>query len=166
MRRRHELPFGAELHRRRRALPAVGAARHGVALELEGAKRPARSPMAARSADGWFSRDDRRGGPGTRYRYRVDGTGAFPTRPRAISPKACTARARSSTPPPTLARADWRGRAWEEIGHLRAASRHVFRERRFRRRDRASRSSASTLGVDRGRADADRRVPGAAQLGL
>ena len=138
MRRHHELPFGAEIVRGRaagRALPAVGAARRrrGAGARRE---RGAADPDAAGAGRLVFGDDRPRRRrfalPLPRRRRRLT-----PTRPRATSRTACMAPARSSIPAPIDWRdTGWRGRPLGRDGHLRTASRHVFRERRFRRRDR------------------------------
>ena len=113
MRRRHELPFGAE--------PAAGGVSfrlwapraEAVSLQLEGAI-PRVLPMG-REAEGWFALTTGLARPGTRYRYIVDGT-AFPDPASRRQPEGVHGPSEVVDPEAyewtDLA---WRGRAWEEI---------------------------------------------------
>jgi malto-oligosyltrehalose trehalohydrolase len=111
MRRRYELPFGAE--------PAAGGVRfrlwspraHAASVQLEGGRSP--QPMQSEPG-GWFSLTTDRAGPGSRYKYVVDGR-AFPDPASRFQPDgvhgasevidACSY---------SWSDADWRGVAWEE----------------------------------------------------
>ncbi len=113
MRRRHELPYGAELSPAgvsfRLWAPRAGA----VSLQLEGA-RPRVLPMD-REAEGWFALTTGLAGPGSRYRYLVDGM-AFPDPASRRQPDGVHGPSEVEDPEAyewtDLA---WRGRAWEEI---------------------------------------------------
>ena len=112
MRRRHELPFGAELLAEgvRFRLWAPQAA--SVALQLDEAGAPL--AMIA-EADGWFALTTTAAHAGTLYRYVVDGT-AIPDPAARFQPHdvhgpsevidACAYEWRDG---------DWRGRNWEEF---------------------------------------------------
>lgn len=77
VRRRHEMPFGAELTRAGevRFRLWAPAAREVELLMEEGARHAL--PMTP-LADGWFELITDEAGPGTRYRYRIDGDSAVP----------------------------------------------------------------------------------------
>ena len=68
--RAHAMPFGADRHRRRRALSAVGAVR----ANASSSRSTARIAVACRSSRTAGSSTTRRGArAGARYRYRIDG---------------------------------------------------------------------------------------------
>jgi len=71
MRRHHELPFGAELTAGGVRFRLWAPRAREVAVLLENERAPA-LPMVG-EAEGWFSVTTGEAGPGSRYRYRVDG---------------------------------------------------------------------------------------------
>ena len=126
-----------------------------------------RADAVQRAADGWH--DAHVGARRRRRSLRVPRRRrprACPIRPRAAIPTTCTGRARVVDPRAYRWRDDaWRGRPWHEAviyelhvgtftpeGTFAAAIEHARPPRRARRH--------------RGRADAGRRFPGPAQLGL
>ena len=161
MKRRHELPFGAELVpggvRFRLWAPAAQRWRSlSMAAQLFCRWRP--RPMA-----GSRSPRPRRG----RARATAMSSTAVPCPipRRASSPKACTARARSSTPLPTTGRrCGWRGRPWDEIVLYELHIGTFSESGDFRRRVRASRPSARARR-DRGRVHAGRRLSRRSAIG-
>ena len=89
-----------------------------------------------------------------------------PTRPRATTRTTCTARARSSIPrPSTGTTRDWRGRPWHEAVIYELHVGTFTPEGTLRRRRRAA-AAAGGARHHRDRADAARRLPRHAQLGL
>ncbi len=113
MRRRHELPFGAELLADGVRFRLWAPSAETVLLELEGAGR---SRMAmAREADGWFALTTKLAGPGTRYRYQIAGRG-LPDPASRCQPAGVHGPSEVVDPEAYLWHdASWRGRAWEEI---------------------------------------------------
>lgn len=113
MRRRHELPFGAE--------PVAGGVRFrlwapraaNVSLQLEG---PHRGVVAMdRQADGWFALTTDLARAGTRYRYLVDGQ-HFPDPASRAQPEGVHGPSEVIDPAAHDWRdAGWGGRPWEEI---------------------------------------------------
>jgi malto-oligosyltrehalose trehalohydrolase len=113
MRRRHELRFGAE--------PAAGGVRfrlwapraEAVSLQLDGADRAAIA--MAREAEDWFALTTALAGPGTRYRYVVDGK-AFPDPASRHQPEGVHGPSEVFDPEAyDWSDLAWRGRPWEEI---------------------------------------------------
>ncbi len=113
MRRRHELPFGAE--------PAVGGVRfrlwapraQAVSLRIE-SPSPKLVAMDRESA-GWFASTTEFAGPGTRYRYVVDGE-PFPDPASRCQPEGVHGPSEVIDPASYDWSDDgWRGRRWEEI---------------------------------------------------
>jgi maltooligosyltrehalose trehalohydrolase len=113
MRRRHELPFGAELTpdgvRFRLWAPRAST----VALQLEGADSGA-IPMV-REPDGWFSLSTALARHGDRYRYLVNGQG-YPDPASRYQPEGVHGPSEVIDPAAyDWGDASWRGRRWEEI---------------------------------------------------
>src|SRR5437763_3881037 len=112
---KHELPFGAELRgdsvRFRLWAPRAVA----VSLSLEG-EAADRAELAMQSEPGgWFSLTTDRAGPGTRYRYTVDGV-AVPDPASRFQPEGV--HGPSEVIDASAYRwhdTGWRGRAWEEF---------------------------------------------------
>jgi malto-oligosyltrehalose trehalohydrolase len=119
MRRHHPLPFGAELVPEEGPGDAPGGVRfrlwapraRGVALVLGQGER---LPML-REPQGWWSIATDRAGPGTRYRYRVDGRD-YPDPASRWQPDGVHG-ASEVVDPGAYRWSDtgWRGRPWEEI---------------------------------------------------
>ena len=114
MRRRHELPFGAEPGpqgvRFRLWAPRTGA----VEVALEGAGTAETLPMRS-EGEGWFALTTPRARPGARYRYVVDGA-AFPDPASRFQPEGVHGASEVVDPGAyPWGDAGWRGRAWEEI---------------------------------------------------
>jgi maltooligosyltrehalose trehalohydrolase len=113
MRRHYRLPFGAEPTpdgvRFRLWAPRAKV----VSVQLEGAK-PATCPMA-REPDGWFSLTTAKAGPGSLYRYVVDGN-AVPDPASRHQPEGV--HGPSEVVDPLAYRwsdIGWHGRPWQEI---------------------------------------------------
>ena len=163
MNRRHKAPFGAEVERDgiRFRLWAPRAA--AVSLRLEG-DRPADLPME-KEEDGVFVLTTAAAGPGTRYRYVVDGN-AYPDPASRRQPEGVHGPSEVVDPNAyNWSDDDWPGRGWEEIilYELHLGTFSVSGD--FAGRRAASRSSVPARGY-RNRVDADCRVSRSAQLGL
>jgi maltooligosyltrehalose trehalohydrolase len=115
MRRAHAMRFGAEIRpgggvRFRLWAPDVDA----VSLLLEGSGAP-RSLAMEPLADGWFERVVPDAGPGTRYRFDVDGGPPVPDPASRWQPDGVHGASAVVDPGAYAWRdADWRGRPWEE----------------------------------------------------
>ena len=114
MRRRHELPFGAELSAAGGVSFRLWAPRAAaVSLQLDGAT-PSVLPMGC-EAEGWFTLTTGHARPGSRYRYIVDGD-AFPDPASRRQPDGVHGPSEVVDPEAyewtDLA---WRGRPWEEL---------------------------------------------------
>jgi malto-oligosyltrehalose trehalohydrolase len=109
MRRRHELPFGAELVSEGVRFRLWAPRANAVSLQLDAALPMLREP------GGWFSLTTTQAGPGSRYRYLVDGR-PFPDPASRYQPGGVHGPSEVVDPAAydwhDLA---WRGRAWEEI---------------------------------------------------
>ncbi len=112
MRRRHELPFGAE--------PVGGDVRfrlwapraQSVALQLDDA--PSAFDMANESG-GWFALTTSRARPGSRYRFVIDGR-AYPDPASRLQPEGVHGASEVGDPAAYDWTDDaWRGRPWHEI---------------------------------------------------
>ena len=161
------MPFGAAASTPTAArVPPVGAGRTRVDLALQIGRRTRSAPHARAATTAGSSSTSPAPAPATRYRFRIDGGSSCPTRPRASIPTTCTARARSSIRAPyDWPDGDWRGRPWHEaviyelhVGTFTPEGTFAAAVERARRPGRARRH--------RDRADAGRRLPGRAQLGL
>jgi len=115
MRRRHVMPFGAELQadgRVRFALWAPDAGR--VELCLGQGPEEVLLPMPAQ-ADGWFRLTTDRAGAGSRYRYRIDGDLRVPDPASRYQPQDVHGPSEVVNPEAfDWDDAGWRGRPWEE----------------------------------------------------
>jgi malto-oligosyltrehalose trehalohydrolase len=110
MRRHHALPFGAELVSGGTRFRLWAPRANSVALQLAHALLPM-SP----EPEGWFSLTTERAGPGTRYRYVVDGN-AYPDPASRRQPDGVHGASEVVEPGMHAWTASgWRGRAWEEI---------------------------------------------------
>jgi 1,4-alpha-glucan branching enzyme len=113
MRRHHELPFGAELTADGVRFRLWAPRAKDIALLLEDPQRPA-VPMVA-EADGWFSLTSEEAGPGSRYRYRVDGAG-YPDPASRHQPDGVHGISEVIDPGAYEWRdGAWRGRPWHEL---------------------------------------------------
>lgn len=114
MKRRHAMPFGAEVLAGggvRFRLWAPGAAR--VDLHLEGSDPPD-VPMAA-EGDGWYGLTVAAAGPGSRYRYRIDGDLLVPDPASRRNPDDVHGPSEVIDPAAfDWQDADWPCRPWEE----------------------------------------------------
>jgi malto-oligosyltrehalose trehalohydrolase len=113
MKRRHKLPFGAEVEAGgvRFRLWAPRAA--GVSLRLED-RQPADLPMA-KEPNGWFALTTALAEPGTRYRYVVDGA-AYPDPASRRQPEGVHGASEVVDPEVyDWSDTDWLGRRWEEM---------------------------------------------------
>ena len=113
MRRHHELPFGAELTEDGVRFRLWAPRAHEVELLLE---NTGTDPLPMNpEPDGWFSLRTGEAGPGSRYRYRVDGS-AYPDPGSRCQPDGVHGASEAIDP---LAYrwgdGEWRGRAWHEI---------------------------------------------------
>ncbi|MDD5328933.1 MAG: malto-oligosyltrehalose trehalohydrolase [Sulfuricella sp.] len=114
MNRRHQMPFGAEILQSGQVRFRLWApAAREVALCLEGAD-DAILPMAALPG-GWFEIATGRAGPGSRYRFRIDGDIRVPDPASRFNP-ADVHGASEVIHPAEFDWRDgaWRGRPWEE----------------------------------------------------
>jgi len=113
MRRHHELPFGAELNADGVRFRLWAPRAQEVALLLEDPQYPA-VPMVA-EADGWFSLTSGEAGPGSRYRYRVDGA-VYPDPASRHQPDGVHGISEVIDPGAYEWRdVGWSGRPWHEI---------------------------------------------------
>lgn len=114
MRRRHELPFGAELTPAGVRFRVWAPRAASVALVLEGSGAGARAAMQAEPG-GWWSLVSGEAAAGARYRYSIDGD-AYPDPASRSQPDGVHGASEVIDP----AGYDWRdtgwaGRAWEEL---------------------------------------------------
>ncbi len=113
MRRRHELPFGAETTSCGTRFRLWAPRAKSTSLQLEAGKSAA-MPME-RETGGWFSLTTGDAGPGSRYRYLVDGN-AFPDPASRRQPEGVHGPSEVIDPAAYDWRdVEWRGRPWEEI---------------------------------------------------
>jgi maltooligosyltrehalose trehalohydrolase len=115
MKRRHDMPFGAECRsdgsvRFRLWAPAA----RGVELCLGSAKGPMRIPFDRRD-NGWFELVTNAAGPGTKYKFRIDNEREVPDPASRFQPQDVHGPSEVIDPDvfdwQDLA---WRGRTWEE----------------------------------------------------
>src|SRR5579863_3374680 len=116
MKRRHDMPFGAECRddgRVRFRLWAPAAQR--VELSLAGAEaNPKRFPLE-RKDGGWFELVTREARPGTHYRFRIDGAQEVPDPASRYQPRDVHGPSEVVDPRAFYWQdADWHGRPWEE----------------------------------------------------
>jgi malto-oligosyltrehalose trehalohydrolase len=110
MRRRHALSFGAELVPGGTRFRLWAPRANSVALQLADALLP-----MGPEPQGWFALTTDRAGPGTRYRYFVDGI-AYPDPASRRQPEGVHGASEVVDPGRYAWTASaWRGRAWEEI---------------------------------------------------
>jgi maltooligosyltrehalose trehalohydrolase len=114
MKRAHAMPFGAAPGPEgvRFRLWAPGAGR--VELELGDTTYPPSLPMLA-AGEGWFELVTHQAGPGTRYRYRIDGELAVPDPASRFNPG--DVHGASAVVEPRAfdwSDGDWTGRPWHE----------------------------------------------------
>ncbi len=114
MKRAHAMPFGAAPGPEgvRFRLWAPGAGR--VELELDDTTYPPSLPMLA-AGGGWFELVTHQAGPGTRYRYRIDGELAVPDPASRFNPG--DVHGASAVVEPRAfdwSDGDWTGRPWHE----------------------------------------------------
>ena len=114
MKRRHTMPVGAQVLDQgvRFRLWAPGAGR--VDLCLEGPGDALMSPMVSADA-GWFELTAQQAGPGSRYRFRIDGEMRVPDPASRFQPEDVHGPSEVVDPAAwTWTDGDWRGRPWEE----------------------------------------------------
>jgi malto-oligosyltrehalose trehalohydrolase len=110
MRRHHALPFGAELVPGGTRFRLWAPRANSVALQLAAALLP-----MGPEPEGWFALTTDRAGPGTRYRYVVDGI-AYPDPASRRQPEGVHGASEVVDPGMYAWTASaWRGRAWEEM---------------------------------------------------
>jgi len=113
MRRHHELPFGAELTAGGVRFRLWAPRAREVAVLLENERAPA-LPMVG-EAEGWFSVTTGEAGPGSRYRYRVDGAD-YPDPASRHQPDGVHGASEVIDPGAYKWRdATWQGRPWREL---------------------------------------------------
>lgn len=113
MRRHFDLPFGAEIIAGGVCFRLWAPRAKSVSLHLQGAEEPQALRMSA-DPGGWFSLTTDRAGPGTRYKYIVDGQ-AFPDPASRFQPDGVHGASEIIDPGAYVWRdAGWRGRPWEE----------------------------------------------------
>jgi malto-oligosyltrehalose trehalohydrolase len=111
MRRYRRLPFGAERSEAGTRFRLWAPRARFVSVILDGG---AVLPMQA-EGEGWFVLATGRAGPGTRYRYLVDGR-AYPDPASRWQPEGVHGASEIVDPQAYLwSDSDWHGRAWEEI---------------------------------------------------
>ena len=112
MRRHHELPFGAEPTGDGVRFRLWAPRAKGVAVRLEGLVEAI--PMNP-EPDGWFSVTTDQAGPGSRYRYIVDGA-AYPDPASRFQPAGVHGASEVIDPGAYRWRdAKWQGRPWHEL---------------------------------------------------
>ncbi len=113
--RAHAMPFGAEVADAggvRFRLWAPSARSVAVRLEAPGPEREI--PMRG-EADGWFRTEVSDAGPGSRYRFRIDGELLVPDPASRFQPESVDGPSEVIAPRAfEWADQGWRGRAWEE----------------------------------------------------
>jgi maltooligosyltrehalose trehalohydrolase len=115
-RRRHEMPFGAELTATGKVRFRLWApAAHEVELVLhQEAGKPQALKMSAQ-ADGWFELTTGEARAGSLYRYRIDGKTEVPDPASRSNPEDIHGPSEVIDPAAfEWDDADWRGRAWHE----------------------------------------------------
>ncbi|MGD9765813.1 MAG: malto-oligosyltrehalose trehalohydrolase [Candidatus Binatia bacterium] len=112
--RRHRLPFGAELDAERVRFRLWAPAASRVELVLYGAEGPLALPMRS-AAGGWHELSTDAAGAGTRYRYRIDGGLEVPDPASRSNPDDVHgASAVVDAEAFEWRDDDWRGRPWHE----------------------------------------------------
>ncbi|MGH9645115.1 MAG: malto-oligosyltrehalose trehalohydrolase [Terriglobales bacterium] len=123
MRRKHEMPFGAECrddgsvrfrlwapNAKTVSLRVTGASPHGSILEEE----PRELPMS-RAAAGWYELVTNSAGHGSRYQFVIDGRQAVPDPASRFQPEGVHGSSEVFDPRAYQWRdANWRGRQWNE----------------------------------------------------
>jgi malto-oligosyltrehalose trehalohydrolase len=110
MRRHHVLPFGAEIVPGGTRFRLWAPRAKSVALQLADALLPMGS-----EPEGWFALTTDRAGPGTRYRYVVEGN-VYPDPASRRQPEGVHGASEVVDPDYYAWTASaWRGRAWEEM---------------------------------------------------
>jgi malto-oligosyltrehalose trehalohydrolase len=115
MKRRHNMPFGAECRddgsvRFRLWAPAA----RRVDLSVTGAKRSTRLPLKHRG-EGWFELLTDAAKPGSQYRFRIDATQEVPDPASRFQPKDVHGPSEVIDPEAFDWQDDeWRGRRWDE----------------------------------------------------
>ena len=106
------MPFGAEVGGREVRFALFAPAARQVELCLEGA-----APAAmASTAPGWFELSSAAAGPGSRYRFRIDGGAEVPDPASRFQPEGVHGPSEVIDPCGYRWRhADWRGRPWEDV---------------------------------------------------
>lgn len=113
MNRHHKLSFGAEVGDDGVAFRLWAPGAKTVSLRIEGTD-PTEFAMSAEGG-GWFSLFSDRAGPGTRYRYVVDGS-AYPDPASRRQPEGVHGPSEVVDPEAyDWSDGGWRGRPWEEI---------------------------------------------------
>jgi maltooligosyltrehalose trehalohydrolase len=114
MKRRHAMPFGAEVSKQatRFRLWAPGAREVELCLGAEEGERRLAMPAAG---EGWFELVTEQAGTGTRYRYRIDGDIRVPDPASRFNPEDVQGPSRVVDPEAfTWQDTTWRGRPWED----------------------------------------------------
>jgi maltooligosyltrehalose trehalohydrolase len=113
MKRRHDMPFGAEClnHGVRFRLWAPAARQVELCIEDNASKQ---IPLESRG-HGWFELTTREAGPGTRYRFRIDGSQLVPDPASRFQPNDVHGPSEVIDAEAfNWQDSDWRGRPWEE----------------------------------------------------
>ncbi len=110
----HHMPFGAELLPEGVRFRLWAPDCRSVSLCLEGPDAVSETPMQ-RSETGWYETVAAEAGPGTRYRFRVDGDLRVPDPASRFQPDDIHGASEVIDPAAYAWRQDaWRGRPWEE----------------------------------------------------
>ena len=165
VRRRHRMPFGAELTATgevRFRLWAPAARRVEVLL----ADEPVQALAMEALPGGWFALSTDAARTGSRYRFRIDGQHEVADPASRCNPQGVHGASAVVDPAAyPWDDADWQAPPWHERGDLRAARRHLQRRGHVRRCHCAPAAPGASRR-DRHRADAARRLSRAARLGL
>jgi len=115
MKRRHDMPFGAEWRSDGRVRFRLWApAAHRVDLSLAGEKGSTYLPME-QSENGWFELVTSEARPGSQYRFRIDNGQEVPDPASRFQPADVHGPSEVIDPKSFYwADYDWRGRPWEE----------------------------------------------------
>lgn len=113
MKRRHAMPFGAEVRDGSAVFRLWAPAARRVDLCLEGA--PGQVLSMQPKEDGWYECATRRGRPGSHYRYRIDGDLMVPDPSSRFQPRDVHGPSELIDPCDfDWTDDDWHGRSWEE----------------------------------------------------
>jgi len=112
--RSHHMPFGAELLSEGVRFRLWAPDCRSVSLCLDGPQAASETPLQ-RSETGWYETVSAEAGPGTRYRFRIDGDLRVPDPASRFQPDDVHGASEVIDPASYTWRHDsWKGRPWEE----------------------------------------------------